>query len=241
MSRTIEPINRAIYDGRRLLGRVVTDGDGFTAFDADDNAVARFNTEPAAVQAVLDLRETAVSGDHPDAIAAYCEEAGSPSSEVIRWWMDQGVTIDALTKPLAVLAARVVFQPNGTYGPNILGEFAHVFPAFDSDGLADVVAWSPKSGRIASRLGIASMLGEEQVARASGASKPLLVWHDPVGWLRAGRRGVVILEPEVAAARLASLPAVAEDDAHARHLRSVLKVPPPRIGTMSIPISRAAA
>jgi hypothetical protein len=59
MNRTVEPIDRAIYDGRRLLGRVVTDGDGFTAFDADDMPVARFNTEAAAVQAVLDLREAA--------------------------------------------------------------------------------------------------------------------------------------------------------------------------------------
>jgi hypothetical protein len=90
-----------------------------------------------------------MSGDNPDAIAAYCDEAGSPANEVIRWWMDQGVSIDALTKPLAVLAARVVFQPNGTYAPNGLGEFAHVFPAFDVDGLADVVAWAPKSGRLA--------------------------------------------------------------------------------------------
>jgi hypothetical protein len=182
-----------------------------------------------------------MSGDHPDAITAYCEEAGSPSNEVIRWWMDQGVSIDALIKPLAVLAARAVFQPDGTYAPNGLGEFAHVFSAFDGDGLADVVAWAPKSGRIASRLGIASMLGEEQAARASGASKPLLVWRGPVGWLRAGRRGVVILDPEGAAVRLAGLSIMAEDEAHACHLRASLKVPPPRIGTMSIPISRAAA
>jgi hypothetical protein len=54
MSRIIDPIDRTIYDGRRLLGRVVTDGDGFMAFDADDQPVARFNTEGAAVQAVLD-------------------------------------------------------------------------------------------------------------------------------------------------------------------------------------------
>jgi hypothetical protein len=155
--------------------------------------------------------------------------------------MDQGVTVDALTKPLAVLAARVVFQPNGTYSPNNIGEFAHIVPALDIDGLADVVAWAPKSGRIAPRLGIASMLGEEQAARASGASKPLLVWRNPVGWLRAGRRGVVILDPEGAAVRLADLSIMAEDEAHARHLRAILKVPPPRIGTMSIPISRAAA
>jgi hypothetical protein len=155
--------------------------------------------------------------------------------------MDQGVTIDALTKPLAVLAARVVFQPNGTYSSNGIGEFTHIVPAFDIDGLADVVAWAPKSGRVASRLGISSMLGEEQAARASGASKPLLVWRDPVGWLRAGRRGVVIIEPEGAAVVLAGLPITAEDEAHARHLRATLKVPAPRIGTMSIPLSRAAA
>jgi hypothetical protein len=59
MSRTIEPIDRAIYDGRRLLGRVVTDGDGFLAVTADDKPVARFNTEAAAVQAVLDLAREA--------------------------------------------------------------------------------------------------------------------------------------------------------------------------------------
>jgi hypothetical protein len=59
MSRTLEPIDRAIYDGRHLLGRVVTDGDGFMAFDADGMPVARFNTEAAAVQAVLAVRKEA--------------------------------------------------------------------------------------------------------------------------------------------------------------------------------------
>jgi hypothetical protein len=60
MSRTIVPIDRTVYDGRRLLGRVVTDGDGFLAFTAEDEPLARFNTEAAAVQAVLDLgREAA--------------------------------------------------------------------------------------------------------------------------------------------------------------------------------------
>jgi hypothetical protein len=182
-----------------------------------------------------------MSGDHPDAVAAYCEEAGAPSSEVMRWWRDQGVSIDALIKPLAVLAERAVFQPNGTYIPNALGEFVCVLPAFDGDGLADVVAWAPKSGRMASRLGIVSMLGEEQAARASGASEPILIWRNPIGWLRACRRGVVILDPERAAVLLAGLPVSAEDDADARHLRAILKVRPPRIGTMSIPISRDAA
>jgi hypothetical protein len=57
VSRTIEPIDRAVYDGRQFLGRVVTDGDGFMAFDADDMPVARFNTEAAAVQAVLAMRK----------------------------------------------------------------------------------------------------------------------------------------------------------------------------------------
>jgi hypothetical protein len=54
MSRTIEPIDRAIYDGRRLLGRVVTDGDGFMAFTAEDHPLARFNSEAAAARAILD-------------------------------------------------------------------------------------------------------------------------------------------------------------------------------------------
>jgi hypothetical protein len=54
MSRTVKSIERSIYDGRRYLGHVVGDGVGFIAYDANRKQIARFNTEAAAVQAVLD-------------------------------------------------------------------------------------------------------------------------------------------------------------------------------------------
>ena len=54
MSRTVAPIDRAIYDGRDMLGSVVTAkrGEGFDAFDANGAGLGRFTTEAAAARAV---------------------------------------------------------------------------------------------------------------------------------------------------------------------------------------------
>jgi hypothetical protein len=175
-----------------------------------------------------------MSGDNPDAVAAYCDanEAGTPDNATIRWLLDQSVTIEAMTAPLSILTGHVVYQPAGTYIPNTFGEFACILPAFDGEGLADLVAWSPRSGRIASRLGIAALLGEGQAERAATnlAGAPLPVWRTPLDWLRAARRGVVIVDRPRAAHLLGGLSVFTDDAALARDLRG-LRVPAPRVIT----------
>jgi hypothetical protein len=178
-----------------------------------------------------------MSGDNPDAITAYCDadEAGTPDNATIRWLLDQGVTIEAMTAPLSILAGHVIYQPAGVYLPNAFGEFACILPAFDGEGLVDLVAWSPRSGRIASRLGIVGLLGEGQAERAAAnlAGAPLPVWRTPLDWLRAGRRGVVIVDRARAAHLLGGLPVYTDDGALARDLRG-LRVPAPRVITADV-------
>jgi hypothetical protein len=188
------------------------------------------------VEAVLDLPRQ-VSGDNPDAIAVYCDpnEAGTPDNATIRWLLDQGVTIEAMTAPLSILAGHVIYEPSGVYIPNAFGEFSCILPAFDGEGLVDLVAWSPRSGRIASRLGIVGLLGEGQAERAAAnlAGVPLPIWRTPLDWLRAGRRGVVMVDRSCAAHLLGGLPVCAADASLARDLRG-LRVPAPRVITGNV-------
>jgi hypothetical protein len=173
-----------------------------------------------------------MSGDNPDAIAAYCDanEAGTPDNATIRWLLDRSVTIEAITAPLSILTGHVIYQPAGVYIPNAFGEFACILPAFDGEGLVDLVAWSPRSSRIASRLRIAGLLGEGQAegTAVNLAGTPLPVWRTPLHWLRAGRRGVVIVDRLRAAHLLGGLNVHTEDHDLARDLRG-LRVPAPRV------------
>ena len=49
----------------------------------------------------------------------------------------------------------------------------------------------------------------------------------PLAWLRAGRSGCVVINPEIAAHILGGLPVGAEDERHA-HALNALRVPAPR-------------
>ncbi len=55
MSRHVEPIDRAIYNGRVYLGRIITakSGTGFDAFDRNGKHLGRLNSEGAAAHIVL--------------------------------------------------------------------------------------------------------------------------------------------------------------------------------------------
>ncbi|TDR93059.1 hypothetical protein [Enterovirga rhinocerotis] len=95
----------------------------------------------------------------------------------------------------------------------------------------DIVAWLPALGRTATWLGRAWGIG------SGGAYHPRLaeheglpVWREPIAWLRAERRGVVLLKPRVAAGWLDDAgPLLAEDHEHGRELRAALTRPAPRI------------
>ena len=77
---------------------------------------------------------------------------------------------------------------------------ALMFLALDQLGEPiDLVAWSPKPHRLAAWYG-AALLGSEQIWGPRLANEgALAVYEDPFDWLRADRRGVVIIDPTTAA------------------------------------------
>ncbi|MPR11509.1 hypothetical protein [Microvirga tunisiensis] len=112
------------------------------------------------------------------------------------------------------------------------GTPAFVFLVLDRWGDAlDIVAWSEKTGMVATWLGRAFALGEGKLL-ASRLDEPggLLVWRSLVAWLKARQDGIVIVRPDAAALRLdcaGSL--IAEDEAHGEELDQILTRPAPPI------------
>jgi hypothetical protein len=156
-------------------------------------------------------------------------EMATPTTEAIRWLITQGVAVETLARYCAVGAARVCFEPDGCYAPVANGDFAFIFAAQTSQGVADLVAWQPSTGRLATRLGVAGLLGQRQAEEAcDDLAAAVQVWRTPLSWLRAGRVGVVIVDPELAAHLLSGLPVIPEDIEFG-HSLIALQLPPPRV------------
>jgi hypothetical protein len=165
-------------------------------------------------------------------------EVSTPTTEVLRWLLGKGVAIEAIAAAAdgrgrmhwAIGAARVCFQPDGYYTPAVTGDFAFIIAAQTSAGVADLVAWQPATGRLATRLGLAGLLGQRcaEEVRDEITPGPVRVWRTPLAWLRAGRDGVVIVDPELAAHLLSDLPVVPEDIEFG-HALMALRLPPPRL------------
>jgi len=100
---------------------------------------------------------------------------------------------------------------------------AYIIGVLGFGGLIDLAAWEPASFHIASWLGRAFAISEQQIEAPH--LEPLPVWRSPLEWLRAGRRGIVILRPEIAWLRLADVPILAENVEHGVELRRLLTSP----------------
>jgi hypothetical protein len=137
-----------------------------------------------------------------------------------------------LGTPWPVLADSVVFSNNTfEFTRHVGGESsspAYIIGVLGFGGLIDLVAWEPASFHIASWLGRAFAISEQQIEAPH--LEPLPVWRSPLEWLRAGRRGIVILRPEIAWSRLADVPVLAETVEDGLELRRLLSPPlKPRI------------
>lgn len=72
---------------------------------------------------------------------------------------------------------------------------AFTFIARDQFGEpADIVAWEPRENRLATWRGLVSLLGEEQ-AFVARLDDEVTLHANPLDWLRAGRRGLVVVDP----------------------------------------------
>jgi hypothetical protein len=84
-----------------------------------------------------------------------------------------------------------------TYRPAIDAEPAHaafIVPAVEDGAVADLVACTIAPRRMRSRLGVAAVVGLDEVERAREADAPLLVFDDAIRWLRGNTRGAVIVD-----------------------------------------------
>ena len=119
---------------------------------------------------------------------------------------------------LPVVADQVVFIDRSQFefaryvdGPS---EPAFILPAIDFGEVIDLVAWQPRGDRIATCLGRAFSLGQEQLWWPTLDRQPLDVWRTPLDWLRHDRRGIVILRAEQAHFYLDHLPGLTAENLH---------------------------
>jgi len=93
-----------------------------------------------------------------------------------------------------------VVADGDTYRPAIEGETAHaacIVPAVEDgegSGVADLVACTLSPQRMRSRLGVASVVGRDEIELARETDTPLLVFDNTIRWLRGNARGAVVID-----------------------------------------------
>jgi hypothetical protein len=149
----------------------------------------------------------------PSYIASEHERGTGPTGYHFHLLREHGIPISAIThdfagRPNFICEDRVVLIGNMGF------EFARhckdqssavpalTFLARDVIGcVADIVAWHVASGRLVTWIRRVALLGEEEALRPR-IDPHLLVHPDPFAWLRAGRRGVVVVDPRMASSVL---------------------------------------
>lgn len=148
-------------------------------------------------------------------------------------FLEYGVRAIDLVDPCPVLADRVVFEGELFYFADEVkeaGEPVFTMLVISNGGPIDIAAWSPVGNRLAVRYGYGFALGERQIHHPYPLIAGLPVFRSPVGWLRAGRCGIVILLPQFARAVLADVPVlVAEDEQHREELQQLFAFAGPQI------------
>jgi hypothetical protein len=125
----------------------------------------------------------------------------------IRWLRTQGVPTSALHRPDVLVRAAVVYQGGGFLfeaeaAPGEPTVSAVVALAYDEDGVAgDLVAWSPRTGMVATWLRRISYLGDAFGPRID-ADGALLVHATPLEWLKSDRDGIAVVDADLAREQL---------------------------------------
>jgi hypothetical protein len=152
----------------------------------------------------------------------------------------------------ALHVEAVCFLPSGRFefARHMRDQTGHVLaviiPALDEFGeTANLVAWVPDTGVVATQHGAVCILGEEALGEeavdgpdADGEEDEdgLRVFPTPLEWLRAGRRGVVILNASAGwrfntsvSWRFAGRKLIVANTDFGRRLRAMLRMPEPRV------------
>jgi hypothetical protein len=136
-----------------------------------------------------------------------------------------GISALNLGNPWPVLADQVVFEGDFFLFADDVGEKGEpvcTFVVISNAGFIDIVAWHPPTNRLAVWFGHGFALGERQIHHPNPLIPGLPVFRSPIGWLRGGRRGIVVVRAGFTDVVLASVPVlVAEDEQHQREMRKI--------------------
>lgn len=152
------------------------------------------------------------------------------------WLFELGISGDAIGDVLDAFdylaAEAVVFLPGGRFEfakhmRDATGaKLALIIPALDELGeAADVVAIDRRTGAAATWLGRVAMLGQHRLSQPT-LGEPIDVHESAVGWLRACRNGICILDFERARPLLLGRSLAVARTAFGIELRSALTLPP---------------
>ena len=144
---------------------------------------------------------------------------GFPTDDELLWLLDQGIDENALWP---ISGATVCFDA-GTFDLDDSGERALIFRADDRGEVTDLIAWQPHTGTVASWRAQAFCLGDvDDIFNPATyfAGDALRVHATPLDWLLADRKGIVIVQPELAPAYLSHCQRIrCSNAAHARHVQ----------------------
>lgn len=139
------------------------------------------------------------------------------------------VAVDTLNLRIDAAAWGVGFvELDGyTYQPTVDGDPAFIVAAEAGGELVDLVAIRLVDRSVATRRGLAAILGEDAIGVSHKWGTPLLLYDDAVAWMAGGFIGAVLLDWQQARAYLADLPAIwCANDKLAGRVHSALTVPP---------------
>jgi hypothetical protein len=176
----------------------------------------------------------------PDELVFEQEQGRPLHQKAIDWFTGNGVSGPALATTMwghldFVCIDDVVWLPRKTF------EFSRHKKAEETASACtfvvrdqfveplDIVAWQATTGRTATWLGRASLMGEDQLF-APRLAEGLQVHETPLEWFRERRAGVVVIDKARAAPKLReAAPLLAASFEHGKKIQEMLRVPPPRI------------
>lgn len=183
-----------------------------------------------------------------DVLASFYANTKTPRQAVLDWLLKRhAVPVLALAHDgdglgVAIAEAYVEFDDRGRFEflePPLAddAERALIVVARDESAPLDLIAWAPKTDRVATYNGLCAVLGAHMLADL-GIDQVVQVQTGLLGWLKAGRTGIVIIDPAHAWRVVDGDVLGAADVEHGLSLRRALQPPAPRI---VIPNAREAA
>jgi hypothetical protein len=112
------------------------------------------------------------------------------------------------------------------YAPVEGGKPAVIVSAFEEGRLLDLVAVGLETRSSRTRMGIATVLGQEWIDHAKDTETTVRLFPDPITWLLNGRRGAVVVDWRAARYALADVPGIAcESELLAKQVDRVMRQP----------------